>query len=158
MPFGDVFKRMGKTRTKVTFFIEVQTLVITSISGLDSGDDLNVLFERGDKSVSTAPKTLTESKKDKNLTANFSEILRLDATMYKDSHGNFQVTDRSDKMYILVNNSYFGTAVATCRYFFHLTHASVIKFRLSTVGESWKTDCETKENWNCRTEIRKGCI
>lgn len=97
MPFGDVFKRMGKTRTKVTFFIEVQTLVITPISGLDSGDDLNVLFERGDKSVSSAPKTLTESRKDKNLTADFSEILRLDATMYKDSHGVFQVIDCSDK-------------------------------------------------------------
>lgn len=91
MPFGDVFKRMGKTRVKVTFFVEVQTLVITAISGLDSGDDLNVLFERGDKSVSSGPKTLTESKKDKNLTANFSEILRLDATLYKDSHGIFQV-------------------------------------------------------------------
>jgi hypothetical protein len=130
MPFGDVFKRMGKTRTKVTFFIEVQTLVITPISGLDSGDDLNVLFERGDKSVSTAPKTLTESKKEKNLTANFSEILRLDATMYKDSHGHFQVIDRSEKMYILVNTSHIGTTVAPCRYFFHLAHTFVTKFCL----------------------------
>lgn len=90
MPFTDVFKRMGKTRVRVTFFVEVRTLSITPISGLDSGDDLNVLFERGDKSVSTSPKTLSLSKKD-SLTANFSEILRLDATLYKDSSGNYQV-------------------------------------------------------------------
>ena len=47
MPFSDVFKRMGKTRVRVTFFIEVKTLVISSISGLDNGDDLNVLFDMG---------------------------------------------------------------------------------------------------------------
>ena len=128
MPFGDVFKRMGKTRTRVTFFIEVQTLVISTISGLDSGDDLNVLFERGDKSVSTAPKTLTSTRKDDNLTANFSEILRLDATMYKDSHGNFQVKVHSDEMCILVHNGYIWTTVATDRFLFQVTNSIVINY------------------------------
>ena len=81
---------MGKTRVRVTFFIEVKTLVISSISGLDSGDDLNILFERGDKSVSSSPKTLNNLEED-DLTATFNEILKLDATVYKDGHGIFQV-------------------------------------------------------------------
>ena len=90
MPFSDVFKRMGKTRVRVTFFIEVKTLLISSISGLDSGDDLNILFERGDKSVSSSPKTL-ESHEDDDLTTTFNEILKLDATLYRDANGIFQV-------------------------------------------------------------------
>ena len=94
MPFSSVFKRIGKVRTRVTFFIEVQTLVISSMTGLESGDDLSVLFERGDKSTSTSPKTMA-SGKNGNLTTTFSEILRLDATLYKDSHGVYQVLDRS---------------------------------------------------------------
>ena len=91
MSFANVFKRMGKTRVRVSFFIEVQSLVISSQTGLDDGDEITVLFERGDKSVSSASKTLS-SLRNLDHTANFSEILKLDATLYKDSHGNFQVT------------------------------------------------------------------
>ena len=95
MSFSNVFKRMGKTRVRVTFFIEVQTLVISSISGLDEGDDLNILFERGDKSVSSAAKTMSANRDD-DLTATFNEILKLDCTLYRDSNGVFQVVDYVD--------------------------------------------------------------
>lgn len=90
MSFANVFKRMGKTRVRVSFFIEIQTLVISSQTGLDDGDDISVIFERGDKSVSSASKTLSSLRND-NLTATFTEILKLDATLYKDGHGVFQV-------------------------------------------------------------------
>lgn len=90
MSITNVFKRIGKNKVHVTFFIEVQKLNITSIAGLDEGDEVNILFERGDKGVHSGSRKLSEDKEG-DLYTTFNEVLKLDATMYCDYNGVFQV-------------------------------------------------------------------
>ena len=65
--------------------------MLSTANGLKYGDDVSVLFERGDKSVSTCASALVQGKKNGILTTNFNETLQLTATMFKDGNGVFQV-------------------------------------------------------------------
>jgi hypothetical protein len=89
MSVTNLFKRIGKSKENVVFYIEIKTFNTTSIDGLDEGDEINILFERGDKHVCTKTKTVTE-KKNGNFAVTFSEVLELNATLYQNSNGLYQ--------------------------------------------------------------------
>jgi N-terminal C2 in EEIG1 and EHBP1 proteins len=99
-------------------YVEVKSLLISDKTGLSDEDEVNVLFERGEKAVSTGAHALTQ-KKDSILSAVFNETLQLDATMYRDSQGTYQekvgtlsVRQRKPGVYGQKKDSYKAVGIA----------------------------------------------
>ena len=107
MSFTNAFKRMGKQRCRITFTIRVQSLSISSTESLHVEDEVNVLFERGEKSVSTGAMSLSV-RNGGMLTTTFNQTLTLDATMWRDNNGVY--ADKVGKLTVRQrkNNSFGG--------------------------------------------------
>ena len=107
MSITNAFKRLGKTRCRITFTIRVQSLSISSTESLHVEDEVNVLFERGEKSVSTGAMSLS-IRNGGMLTTTFNQTLTLDATMWRDHNGVY--ADKVGKLTVRQrkNNSFGG--------------------------------------------------
>ena len=72
--------------------VVVKELLLPLIRGVDKGDYLRVVFERGQHVAETKEIQIKELDSDGNTTIVFNQHISLDVTLYKDSSGHFQVS------------------------------------------------------------------
>lgn len=68
----------------------VVSVTLPAMRGLNPGDFIHVTFDRGSKTVSCAEHELSVFEDELSVTE-IKESLSLPVTLYKDSHGEFQV-------------------------------------------------------------------
>lgn len=87
-----ILKRVGTQSLKCSFTFTVKNIFLPEIRGLNVGDSVHVIFERGNKSVRTDD-CVMEKKEQKNKTTMVVEInqaLTLDVTLYRDANDHIQ--------------------------------------------------------------------
>ena len=66
-------------------------VVLPPIRGIDKGDFLLVSFERGSKTTDSKEVKISDISSTGDMTIEFDENLVLDATLYRESSGTYQV-------------------------------------------------------------------
>ena len=66
-------------------------MVLPLIRGVDKGDYVKILFERGSKVEETREVIISDVSSVGDMTVDFDQLLALDVTLYQDSHAKYMV-------------------------------------------------------------------
>lgn len=124
------------------YILAVRSVTLPPMRGLEHGDLLHFSLERGSKTVNSPEKQMGDKKSPVGDTiTEINEDLSLSVTLYRDSHGDIQVTFPSANFSI--SNSIFLS---------YSTQSS------SSAGEDGDTQCKISKAWDSRNKARERCF